>query len=90
MKPIKLNFMKANKTFVCHLVKLENDNEFLVQYNVNNTDFLMSFFIESDIAINKRHIENIDELKTVEKIEDAHTYFDLIEKDLIEICKKRF
>ena len=88
MKPVKLNFKRAGKLITCHLVKLENDNEFLIEYNVNDTDFVMSFFIE-DNTITNRHIENIDSL-TIDGIYDAHAYLTLIERELIEFCKENF
>lgn len=78
--------IKINNGSKYEIEKIGN-NEFLIEFYVNELRCVMSFFYDAvNNNIYKKHLENIDSL-TEEEIDLAHEYFyNKLEKELRKVC----
>lgn len=74
-----------NDNFKYEIEKI-GKNEYLIEYTINKDRFVMSFIYDMIEGIDKKHIENIDQL-TMNQISQAHTYLKMLEAELISVCE---
>lgn len=74
-----------NDNFKYEIEKI-GKNEYLIEYTINKDRFVMTFVYDIIEGIDKKHIENIDQL-TMSQISQAHTYLKMLEAELISVCE---
>ena len=74
-----------NDNFKYEIEKI-GKNEYLIEYTINKDRFVMTFIYDVIEGIDKKHIENIDQL-TMNQILQAHTYLKMLEAELISVCE---